>query len=58
MTVNNSTISNAIFGGGNGENSIVPGDETGELNPAKVLGNTNLVIGESTKVKLFMVVET
>ena len=50
LTVNSSTI-NSIFGGGNGEDSMVSGDETGKQNPAQVLGNTNLVIGENTKVK-------
>ena len=50
LTVTSSTI-DSIFGGGNGEDSIVPGDETGELNPAKVLGNTNLIVEDNTKVK-------
>ena len=35
-------ISESIFGGANGENSIVQGDQTGESNPAKVKGNINL----------------
>ena len=51
LTIKNSTINNAVFGGGNGNTSVVPGDETGELNPAKILGNTSLIIEDNAKIK-------
>ena len=46
-----STIENAIYGGGNGENSLVQGDETGEQNPAKIYGSTRLLTDNTTTVK-------
>lgn len=48
VTITSSKINN-IYGGGNGLESVVSGDETGELNPAKVLGNTNLNVLENTE---------
>lgn len=50
VKVINSTLSGSIFGGGNGVDSIVTGDETGENNLAKVLGNTNVIVDENTSV--------
>ena len=43
ININGSTITN-IYGGGNGSTSIVPGDQTGEQNPAKVYKDTNITI--------------
>ena len=46
--VSSSTITSSIYGGGNGTDSIVPGDETGEQNLAKVLGDAILVVDTNT----------
>ena len=48
LIINNSNITDSIYGAGNGLDSIVPGDETGKDNPAKVNGNTNLTITNTT----------
>ncbi len=50
VTVSNSTITCNVFGGGNGINSIVSGDLTGEMNPAKVTGNTTVLVNNNTTV--------
>ena len=50
LTVSNSTITCNVYGGGNGINSVVSGDLTGELNPAKVTGNTTVLVNSSTTV--------
>lgn len=50
VTINGSNIIENVYGAGNGVNSIVTGDTTGELNPAIVTGNTNLVITNNTTV--------
>lgn len=48
LTVSSSTVTSGIYGGGNGAESIVPGDTTGEQNYAKVLGNTNVLVNNNT----------
>lgn len=48
LIISNSNITGSIYGAGNGLDSIVPGDETGKDNPAKVNGNTNLTITNTT----------
>lgn len=49
--ISSSTISESIFGGGNGTESIVENDTSGEQNLAKVLGNVNITINNNTTVK-------
>ena len=54
VIVTSSNVTNAIYGGGNGINSIVSGDETGESNPAKVIGNTNVrITGGTTALDIY-----
>ncbi len=50
VTITNSTITCNAFGGGNGITSVVPGDSTGELNPAKVTGNASIEITNGTTI--------
>ena len=50
VTVSSSNISGSIYGGGNGLESVVTGDTNGEQNPAKVIGNTNLLVDNNTTV--------
>lgn len=49
VNVSDSNI-NTLYGGGNGTDSIVSGDSTGEDNPAKVLGNTNVTIDNGSVI--------
>lgn len=39
-----------VYGGGDGTNSVVSGDTTGEQNPAKIYGDTNLLVKEKTTI--------
>lgn len=50
LKLNNANITCNVYGGGDGTTSIVSGDETGEANPAKVSGNTNLNIDGNTNI--------
>ena len=50
VTIKDSTINCNVFAGGNGEESVVVGDATGELNPAKVTGNASVLINGTTTV--------
>lgn len=49
VIIKGSTLDN-IYGGGNGEESSVSGDETGESNLAKVSGNTEVLVDGDTTV--------
>lgn len=40
VKVTNSNITRGIYGGGNGESLSTTSDATGDLNPAKIMGNT------------------
>lgn len=50
VVLKNANITCNVYGGGDGTTSSVVGDETGEDNPAKVSGNTNLLIDDGTTV--------
>lgn len=50
LTITDTTIRCSAFGGGNGVDSIVVGDLTGELNSAIVTGNTNMLLEGTTTV--------
>lgn len=50
LDIKGSNITKAVYGGGNGENSLVEGDLTGIQNPAKIYGNTNLTTDETTTI--------
>ena len=49
LNISSSNINQSIYGAGNGVDSVVSGDTTGELNPAKVNGNVNVVIADNTQ---------
>lgn len=51
IKIKESNITNAVYGGGNGENSLVEGDTSGEQNPAKIYGNTKVETDNKTTIK-------
>ena len=51
VTVTNSNITTAIYGGGNGESLSTTSDTSGYANPAKIMGNTNVLVDGNTYVK-------
>lgn len=51
VKVTNSNITRGIYGGGNGESLSTTSDATGDLNPAKIMGNTIVLVDGNTTVK-------
>ena len=51
IKIKESNITTAVYGGGNGENSLVEGDTSGEQNPAKIYGNTKVETDNKTTIK-------